>query len=133
MGIHQQVNHKTVDPTKLPDQPTADAAMLAVSKLLWDLDNRESYTAFHDNWTNSTPTRGIRTHRVRHKNTPEVQALIPAIHEMLAPYEGCYKIFLYGKYFMQGDIGYDVHTGHALCITLYYRSQPRKKYEYNYG
>lgn len=130
MGIHQEVNHKTVDPTKLTDHDTGHEVMYAISKMLWDLDNRESYTTFHDYWANSTKTKGIRTLRVRHKNTPEVQALMPKIHEMLAPYEGTYKTYLHGKYFTQGDVGYDVHTGHAMCIVLYYRSRPTKKYEY---
>ncbi len=130
MSIHQQVNYKTIDPANLPDQPTANEVMLRVSMLLWNLDNRESYTKFHDNWTNSTKIRGIRTHRVRHTDSPEVQAVLPKIHEMLAPFDGQYKIYTWGTYFVKGDIGYTKYTGHALCVVLYYKSQPRKKYEY---
>jgi hypothetical protein len=122
MSIHQQVNHYTVDPSKLPDYKTAQTVMYKVSHLLWDLDNREKYTTFHDYWENSTSIKGIRTSRVRHKNTPEALALLPQIHELLAPYEGMYKTYLYGKFFMQGDTGYDVHHGQNLCIVLYYRS-----------
>lgn len=133
MGIHQQVNHKTVDPTKLPDQPTANEVMLQVSKLLWDLDNSEAYTTFHDNWTNSTPTRGTRTHRVRHMYNERVKAVLPKIHEMLAQFKGQYKVWFYTNTWMLGDVGYDVYSGRALCVTLYYRSQPRKKYEYKNG
>lgn len=122
MSIHQQINPNTVDPANLPDQLTANKVMLQVSQLLWDLHNRESYTTFHDFWANSTSAQGVRMLRVRHKNGPDVQAVMPKIRELLAQYEGMYKTYLYGKYFMQGDTGYDVHTGHAMCITLYYRS-----------
>lgn len=122
MSIHQEINPNTVDLANLPDHMTANNVMKQVSKLLWDLDNAESYTTFHDFWANSTSAKGVRMLRVRHKNTPTVQAVMPTVVELLAPYEGMYKTYLYGKYFVQGDTGYDVHTGHAMCITLYYRS-----------
>ena len=122
MSIHQQINPHTVDPAKLPDRLTANKVMDKVSKMLWDVDNRESYTVFHDYWANSTSAQGVRMLRVRHKYNDAVNAIMPAVHELLAPYEGMYKTYLYGKYFTQGDVGYDVHTGHAMCITLYYRS-----------
>lgn len=122
MSIHQEINPNTVDPAQLPDHMTANKVMKQVSKLLWDLDNAESYTTFHDFWANSTSAQNVRMLRVRHKNTPAVQAVMPKVAELLASYEGMYKTYLHGKYFLQGDTGYDVHTGHAMCITLYYRS-----------
>ena len=131
MSIHQQINPNTVDPANLPDHLTANAVMDKVSKMLWDVDNRESYTTFHDYWASSTNRTGVRTLRVRHKYNDAVNAVMPAIRELLAPYEGMYKTYLYGRYFMQGDTGYDVHTGRAMCIMLYYRSwksgEPRRK------
>ena len=129
MSIHQQVNHKTVDPQTLPMHDEAHKVMYAISKMLWNLDNAEEYTVFHDYWANSTPTKGVRTLRVRHKNNAKVQTFMPKVHEMLAPYEGMYKTYRWGKYFLQGDTGYDVHTGQAMCIVLYYRSRPTKKRE----
>lgn len=133
MSVHQEVNHKTVDPKTLPDLYEAREVMHPVSKLLWDLHNQESYTTFHDFWTNSTPTTGTRTMRVRHRYTPEVKKVIPQINKMLAQYEGRYKIFTYTNVWLLGDVGYNEFRGTLFCVTLYYRSQPRKKYEYNYG
>ena len=130
MGIHQEVNHKTVDPTKLTDHDTGHEVMYAISKMLWDLDNREAYTKFHDYWANSTKTKGIRTLRVRHMYTPEVKELLPKIHEILAQFKGQYKVYFYTNTWQLGDTGYDEYSGRALCVVLYYRSRPTKNYEY---
>ena len=130
MSVHQQVNHKTVDPKTLPDVYEARNVMGKVSMLLWNLDNRDNYTTFHDYWENSTPTTGTRTIRVRHKYTPEVKKVMPKIREMLTQYEGRYKIYTYTNIWLLGDVGYDEFKGTLFCITLYYRSQPRKKYVY---
>jgi hypothetical protein len=130
MSVHQEVNHKTVDPKALPDLYAAREVMNPVSQMLWDLDNREGYKIFHDFWTNSTPTTGTRTMRVRHRYTPEVKNLIPKIHEILAQFKGQYKVYTYTNIWLLGDVGYDEFRGTLFCVTLYYRSQPRKKYEY---
>jgi hypothetical protein len=130
MGIHQQINHKTVDAQALPMHDEGHEVMYAISKMLWNLDNSEEYTTFHDYWSNSTPTKGVRTLRVRHMYNHKVNAVIPAIHEMLAQFKGQYKVWFYTNTWMLGDIGYDVHSGRALCVTLYYRSRPTKEYEY---
>ena len=130
MSIHQQVNCKTVDPQTLPMHDEGHKVMLAISKMLWDLDNREAYTTFHDYWANSTKTKGVRTLRVRHMYNDKVNAVMPAIREMLAPYEGMCKVWFYTNTWQLGDVGYDVYSGRALCVTLYYRSRPTKNYEY---
>jgi hypothetical protein len=133
MGIHQQINHKTVDPTALTDLRTGHEIMYAVSKMLWDVHNKEAYTAFHDYWVNSTPTKGIRVMRVRHRYTPEIKELLPKVHEMLAQYAGQYKVYTMTNTWLLGDVGYDEFKGTLLCVVLYYKSRPTKEYEYNYG
>lgn len=133
MGIHQQINHKTVDVQALPMHDEGHEVMYAISKMLWNLDNSEEYTTFHDYWANSTPTKGVRTLRVRHKYNDAVNAVIPRIHEMLAQYEGMYKMYFWGHWYVQDESkcgSWVKHTKADLCVVLYYRSRPTKKYEY---
>lgn len=126
MSIHQQVNPNTVDPSQLPDHLTAGKVMDKVSRVLWDVHNSESYVAFHDYWSSSTYGKKVRSLRIRHDYDDAVNAVLPHVHELLAQYEGRYKVYFWNrhKYIPFSDKCGDGKwvKQPVVSIMLYYRS-----------
>jgi hypothetical protein len=118
MTVHTKTNPNTVSKSDLPGFVTADTVMIQVSHILWEA-NKHDPTLWHDFWTNSTPAKGIRSCRVRFVQSKATNAVWQQVLDLLAPYEGCYKIYPW-QY---------TTSCKFTCIMMYYRSwqagQPR--------
>jgi hypothetical protein len=97
----------------------ASEIMDKVSNLLW-VANKDEPNRWHDYWANSTSITGIRSLRVRCTQSEAANAVMQQVLDLLAPYEGQYKIYPWQN---SWDRKYT-------CIMLYYRSwqagEPRK-------